>query len=94
MGSLRTLHLAPYTPHAAFAATHVATSAPLSSAVFAVSFLSVVCPTHPHLSYIALLRPFVAGALAIPIACAEEYAMVLHRLCCPTLCGLRCEECT
>jgi hypothetical protein len=32
-------------------------SAPLFSAVVAVSFLSVVCPTHPHLSYIALLRP-------------------------------------
>ena len=43
MGSLRTIHLSPCTPHAAFAATHVATSAPLSSAVFAVSFLSVVC---------------------------------------------------
>ena len=32
-------------------------SAPLSSAVFAASFSSVVCPTHPHLSCIAQLRP-------------------------------------
>ena len=43
MGSLRTHHLSPCTQHAAFAATHVAAPAPLSSAVVAVSFLSVVC---------------------------------------------------
>ena len=94
MGSLRTLHLAPCTPHAAFAATHVATPAPLSSAVFAVSFLSVVCPTRPHLSYIALLRPCIT-VLCAParLHCSllrrtRAFCLVLQLRVCP-----RCPSC-
>ena len=72
---MRSLPLSPCTPHAAFAATHVAASAPLSSAVVAVSFLSVVCPARPHLSYIALLRP----CITVLCAPARMHCSLLRR---------------